>query len=110
MTLWIPLSAAVGCAVCNGVAAVLQKQGADKETRAVSLHVGLLFRLLKKWPYVFGVILDGLAWALTLVAVHSLPLFVVQPVIALSVVVTAIVERTVFGRRLGWKHIVYIGL
>ncbi len=101
MIFWLALAAAFGCAVCNGVAAVLQKTSADKETRATSINVGLLWRLIQDWPYIVGLVLDGLAWILTLVAVHTLPLFVVQPIIAFSVVVTALIDRFVLQRRLG---------
>lgn len=101
MIFWLALAAAFGCAVCNGIAAVLQKTSADKETRATSINVGLLWRLIQDWPYVVGLMLDGLAWILTLVAVHTLPLFVVQPIIAFSVVITALIDRFVLGRRLG---------
>ena len=46
-----------------------------------------------------GTVLDFLAWVLTLVAVHSLPLFVVQPIIALSVVITLLIEIFIFHRK-----------
>ncbi len=101
MIFWLALLAALGCAICNGVAAILEKVSADGQARAHSIQVGLLVRLLQQWPYVLGLVLDGIAWILTLVAVQSLPLFVVQPIIAFSVVVTAIVERFVLHRRLG---------
>src|ERR1035437_5047348 len=101
MIFWLALAAAFGCAVCNGMAAVLQKNSADKETRATSINVGLLWRLIQDWPCIVGLILDGLAWILTLVAVHTLPLFVVQPIIAFSVVVTVLIDRFVLRHRLG---------
>ncbi len=110
MTYWIALLAAFGCAVCNGVASVLQKVSADKEARAVSLDVGLFVRLLKDWPYLLGTSLDGIAWVLTLVAVHSLPLFVVQPIIAFSVAFTALIEWLFFKRSLTWQSLLAITL
>ncbi len=108
MMYWIALLAALGVAVSNGIAAVLQKISADKQERISSKNIVLVLRMLGDWPYLVGLLLDGLAWLLTLVAVHSLPLFVVQPIIALSVVVTALVERFFFRRKLGTRVIVAI--
>jgi drug/metabolite transporter (DMT)-like permease len=98
---FLAISAAFGCALFNGVAAVLQKVSADKEARATSLRSSIILRLLKDGPYVVGIVLDFLAWALTLVAVHNLPLFVAQPIIALSVVVTLLIEIFIFHRKPG---------
>ena len=103
MIVYIAVLAAFGCAVCNGAAAILQKVGADKETTATSLRVGFLWKLLHGWPFLAGTALDGLAWILTLVAVHSLPLFVVQPIIAFSVGMTVVLERFVFGKKIDPK-------
>jgi drug/metabolite transporter (DMT)-like permease len=50
-------------------------------------------------------LLDGLAWALMLVAVQALPLFVVQPIVALSIIITILVERFAFKRLLSTKVI-----
>jgi drug/metabolite transporter (DMT)-like permease len=100
MMLWLAVVAAAGVAVCNGVAAVLEKVGAGRERRAASAHLRLLWRLRGNLPYLLGIGLDLLAWLLTLVAVHTLPLFVAQPIIALSVVVTALVDRLALKRRL----------
>jgi drug/metabolite transporter (DMT)-like permease len=107
---WTALLSAVGCALCNGIAAVLQKVSADKEARATTLQASLFFKLLQDWPYLLGTTLDGLAWILTLIAVHSLPLFVVQPIIAFSVVITALVERFAFKRVLNRQGLIAIGL
>jgi drug/metabolite transporter (DMT)-like permease len=98
--IFVAFLAAAGVAVCNGVAAILEKLGAGREARATSAHLGLLWRLKGNLPYLLGVALDLLAWALTLVAVHTLPLFVVQPIIAFSVVVTALVDHFIFKNKL----------
>lgn len=108
MILWIALLSAFGCAACNGIAAVLQKMGADKQEKATSLRTGLLIKLLREWPYVVGIGLDGIAWILTLIAVHSLPLFVVQPIVAFGVVITAIFESVVFHKKMRRQTIIAI--
>jgi drug/metabolite transporter (DMT)-like permease len=96
----LALTAAFGCSLTSGVAAVLQKMAADREERASSLWIGLLWRLLDDWPYLLGLALDGGSFVLTVVAVQNLPLFVAEPIIAINVVITALIERLLFQRRL----------
>jgi|GEM_PF-593609 len=110
MVFWIAIAAALGCAICNGIASVLQKVSADKEKKVTSLHARLFIRLLHDLPYIAGLAIDGIAWILTLIAVHYLPLFVVQPITAFSVVVTIMIERVFFRRRLNRSNLLSIGL
>src|ERR1019366_2216583 len=65
MPFGLALIAAFGCSLCIGVAAVLEKVSADRETRVSSLQIGLLLRLLDDWPYLFGLALDGASFLLT---------------------------------------------
>lgn len=106
----LSLLAALACAFCYGISSVLQKSGADKQKKATSLSPGLLFRLAHNLPYAVGTFLDAAVWPLTIFAVKNLPLFVVQPIISLSVVITVIAERVAFGRKLPLKTIGAIGL
>jgi drug/metabolite transporter (DMT)-like permease len=111
MPFGLALIAAFGCSLCIGVAAVLEKVSADREARVSSLQIGLLLRLLDDWPYVLGLALDGASFLLTVVAVQNLPLFVAEPVIALNVMITALIELLLFERRLrgvAWVAIVGI--
>jgi drug/metabolite transporter (DMT)-like permease len=111
MPFGLALIAAFGCSLCIGVAAVLEKVSADREARVSSLQIGLLLRLLGDWPYLLGLALDAASFLLTVVAVQNLPLFVAEPVIALNVMTTALIERLLFQRRLGgvaWVAIVGI--
>ena len=106
----IAITAAAGCAICNGFAAVLEKMSADRVS-AQGIRTGrMLLRIASNWRYGLGILLDLLAWGLTLVAVHSLPLFVVQAVIACSVVVTALVERVFFNRHFSRRLYMAIGI
>jgi drug/metabolite transporter (DMT)-like permease len=101
MDLTIPIFAAVGCSLCNGISTVLQKTGADEEAKIKSLNVKVFLRLLKNKPYMGGIIFAMVGWALSLVALQELPLFLVQTVMAASIVVTAAGERIVTHRPLG---------
>jgi drug/metabolite transporter (DMT)-like permease len=100
MPFGLALVAAFACALTAGVAAVLEKVSADREQRASSLQIRLLWRLLDDWPYLLGLALDGASFLLTVVAVQNLPLFVAEPIIALNVVITALIERLLLHRRL----------
>ncbi len=84
------LVCALGAALGYGVGSVLQAVAARRAPLAVGLDPGLLLRLLRSWRYVAGLGLDLLGFVLTLVAVQSLPLFVVQAVVASFLAVTAV--------------------
>jgi len=95
----LSLLAAFSCAICNGTAAVLQKISADKEKTVNSLDARLLLRLFQDKPYIGGIVLDLLGWALTIYAVQYLPLFLVEAIIATNIVITALIER-IFRHRI----------
>ena len=106
----LALLSAVGVALCNGTAAVLEKISADKHARVKSLPISLLAKLVSDWPYLVGILLDLVAWPLTLIAVHTLPLYVVQPIVALSVVVTFMIEKVILRRTIPLKHLISISV
>lgn len=102
-------------AILNGIAAVLEKVTADKQQKARKLRLNYWFRMFADWPYILGFVLDIGAWILTLIAVHTLPLFVVQPIVAFGVVVTVIVEFLWMHRKIGPKiagsiALIFIGI
>ncbi|MCR6030747.1 hypothetical protein GGQ22_04730 [Nocardioides sp. zg-579] len=84
------LLAAAGAALCYGVSSVLEAVAARRAEAAEGLDPRLLVRLLRSGTYVAGVAVDGLGFVLSLVAVRSLPLFVVQAIVAGFLAVTAI--------------------
>ena len=94
------LLCAVVAALCYGVASVLQSVGARSTASVETLDPRLVVRLLRSGPYVLGWVLDILGFLFGLVAVRSLPLFVVQAVVASSVAVTAILSVLVLHLRL----------
>ncbi len=111
----IPFLAAIAVAICNGLAAVLQKVSANKKRLVVTLNFGIILALLRNWPYLAGTILDVLAGGFTLLASHTLPLFLVQSLIATSIIFTAIFERVIFKKKITLKSllamiVVLIGL
>jgi len=94
----VGLLLALGAAVTTGVASVLQGLAAR---RAAASPDGSVGRLVVSPLYLLGVGLDGLGFICIVVALHWLPLFLVQCAAASSVGVTALVGRRVLGTVLG---------
>jgi hypothetical protein len=86
----LALLAAAGIALAYGMATVLQSVGAKSTTSSEGLDPGLLVRLLRSVPYLVGLALDGVGFLLTVVALQSLPLFVVEAFTAGALAVTAV--------------------
>jgi len=89
------LLGAFGAALCYGIGSVLQAVAARDTETAEGLDPRLLLRLVKSWRYLVGVALDGLGFVLSIAAVRTLPLFVVQSIVASFLAVTAIVGAIV---------------
>jgi hypothetical protein len=100
----VAVSLSLGCAVLAalgyGIGSVMQAAAARKAERRANLDPMLLVRLVGELPYVAGLALDLLGFAASVVALRTLPLFVVQSAIAGSVGVTAIAASVAFGIRL----------
>lgn len=93
------LVAAVGACLCYGVGSVLQALAAGR-ARGQALDVRGFLRIGRQLPYVTGLTLDLAGFLLNVVALRSLPLFLVQSLIAASVGVTAAVAIPVLGARM----------
>jgi hypothetical protein len=105
----VAIVAAIGCSLCNGISTVQQKIGADQEDSGKSFDIMLMLRLFKNTPYVIGTALELSGYGLSLVALRVLPLFLVQSLIAASVVVTAIGERIFIHNKISKRTIRAIG-
>ncbi|MBO3101843.1 hypothetical protein [Cellulomonas fengjieae] len=87
----LALCAAAVSSVAYGVSTIMQAVAAR---RAAGLAV------VRQPLVVAALVIDGLAWLLSLVALHRLPLFVVQALIASSLVVVVVLARFVLGTRI----------
>lgn len=94
------LVAASAAAVCYGYASILQARAATVAGAAAGVDPRLLARLATQLPFLASLLLDGFAFALHVVALRSLPLFVAQAVLACSVAVTALLSVRLLGARL----------
>ncbi|MET8629383.1 hypothetical protein ABZW30_37570 [Kitasatospora sp. NPDC004669] len=94
------LTTALVATVCFGFGAVFQARGARSAPRADRVRAGLLAALLRSWQFIVGTLLDILGFMLSIVALRSLPLFLVQAVTNASLAVTALAAVRLLGARL----------
>ncbi|ARF82398.1 hypothetical protein GCM10010502_22360 [Kitasatospora aureofaciens] len=94
------LTTALVATVCFGFGAVSQARGARAAPRADRVRAGLVAALLRSWQFVLGTVLDILGFVLSIVALRSLPLFLVQAVTSSSLAVTALAAVWLLGARL----------
>jgi drug/metabolite transporter (DMT)-like permease len=84
------LAGAFAAAFAYGIATILQAVGARDGGLADDLDARLVRRLLRSAPYITGLVLDAIGFGLSFAALHTLPLFTVQAVVASSLAVTAL--------------------
>lgn len=103
----VGLLLALGAALTTGVASVLQGLAARRaaESPSDSSPGESVGRLVVSPLYLAGVALDGIGFGCIVVALHWLPLFLVQCAAASSVGVTALVGRRVLGTVLGRESV-----
>jgi drug/metabolite transporter (DMT)-like permease len=93
----IAIACALLATVSYGVGTVLQAAGARRAASAAHLDVTLFGRLARQSLFLAGLALDGLGFVGAVVALGTLPLFVVQAAVAGSLGVTAATAPFVFG-------------
>ncbi|GHF72454.1 membrane protein [Kitasatospora xanthocidica] len=94
------LTTALVATVCFGFGAVFQARGARSAPRADRVRAGLLAALARSWQFLAGTLLDIAGFVLSIVALRTLPLFLVQAVTNSSLAVTALAAVRLLGARL----------
>lgn len=96
----VSLVAGIVAAVCYGVASVMQAvaaRAASARTEGqTGVDPGLLGRLLRQWPFIISLLLDLAGFVAQLIALHRLPLFAVQAMVAANLAVIAVLDAIVF--------------
>ena len=92
------LIAALAAAVTYGVATVMQAVATRRVATTDGFDPRLMVRLAHSLPYLASLALDAAGFAAAVLALRSLPLFLVQAAIAASVGVTALVAAR-------WLHV-----
>jgi hypothetical protein len=93
----ISLLCAVVAALAYGIGSVLQAAAASRAEKRPNLDAMLLVRLVGELAYLAGLGLDLVGFVASVVALQTLPLFLVQSAIAGSVGVTAVTASIAFG-------------
>lgn len=92
-------------AVCAGTATILQASAARKVPTVDHFDAGLLLRLARRSTYLVAVALLAVGLLLAVVALRTLPLFLVQAVRASNLGVTALLSVLVLRQRLHWTEL-----
>ena len=109
----LALLSALGAMTLFGVAAVLQGLATSRARDVAVLDPRLLVRLARQPVFLAALALNGLGFVLHVAALQTLPLFLVQAVIAGSVAVAAVLSMRVFGialRREQWVAVALVVL
>lgn len=104
----LALTAVLVAALCSGGAAVLQAGAARRLPPAHSLAAGFMVRLLRNPLYLLALVLIISSFGLSILALRTLPLFVVQAGRASSLAVTALLGVLVLGVRLRRTEVVAV--
>ncbi|MEY9964009.1 drug/metabolite transporter (DMT)-like permease [Streptacidiphilus sp. MAP12-16] len=102
------LAAAVLATIGYGCASVFQARGARRMPKEDRPGLRLLGRVARSPQFLLGTGLDIAAFALIVVALHRLPLFVVQAVTSASLAVTALAAVWLLGSRLARRDVLAI--
>ncbi|WP_031467818.1 hypothetical protein [Sciscionella sediminilitoris] len=108
--MWWGLVCAALAAVLYGMASVLQAIAAQAGPEHAAPRA--LFRLLTHWRYLLGFALDGLGFLAQVLALRTLPLFLVQAMLAGSLAVTALGARWLMRTALArgeWLSVLAVG-
>lgn len=103
---------ALGCSICYGTASVLQAV-ATRSVEAASrsgVDAVLLMRAVRQWRYIAGIGLDVLGFALQVLALRLVPIYVVAAALAASIAVTGIVSAWVLSARLSRAEWTAVGV
>lgn len=107
----VSLIAAIVAALCYGVATVMQAvavRAASHRTvdgaASGGVDPGLVPRMLRQWRFVLSLCLDTLGFVAQLIALHRLPLFAVQAMVAANLAVTAVLASLLIKMKLSWRE------
>jgi drug/metabolite transporter (DMT)-like permease len=103
------VAVAVGAAAAYESAYVLQALEARRTDGGARLHAGLLGRLVRRPVWVAGTALSGVGALLQVLALTLAPLTVVQPTLALGLVLLLVLSAIVLGERIGRRELTGVG-
>ena len=102
------LLAVAGAAVCSGSAAVLQASAVARLPQADSISAGFVGRLARSPRYLLALMLVAAGFGLSILALRTLPLFVVQAGRASSLAITAVLSVLLLRVRLRTAEVIAV--
>jgi drug/metabolite transporter (DMT)-like permease len=110
MTVVAGLLLAICAAACYDGAIALQAVEARKVRADADLHPRLFARLVRRPRWVAAIMLDGFGWPFQLGALALVPLSVVQPALALGLILLLALGERVLGERPGRSELAGVAL
>lgn len=104
----LALLAVAAAAVCSGSAAVLQAYAVTRLPTVTAVTAGFVVRLARSPYYLLALVLVALGFVLSIVALRTLPLFVVQAGRASSLAITALLSVLLLRSRLRLTEVVAV--
>ena len=104
----LALLAVGAAALCSGTAAVLQASAVSRLPTADSVSAGFVVRLARSPRYLLALVLVACGFGLSILALRTLPLFVVQAGRASSLGITAVLSVLVLRVRLRRPEVVAV--
>ncbi len=106
---WLAVLLAIISAVCLAYGAQRQGSAVRSDTGGLTLNSTGFLRLLRNRRWMLGLLLLGAGMAFNVIALSLAPLMVVQPIGAIALVITTIVNSRDQGIRLNRMTVVAIG-
>jgi drug/metabolite transporter (DMT)-like permease len=100
----LSFAAVVAAAICFGTASVLQAWGVRSVERTDGVDPKLLVRVSHSTTFLVGAGVDFFGFVLQLIALQTLPLFLVQATVTSNLAVAALGAALVLGERLGRRE------
>jgi drug/metabolite transporter (DMT)-like permease len=99
------LLAAIAASVSFNVGIVLQAADARREPEEAGLRLSLLASLARRRRWIAGFLLGGVGFGLQVVALSLVPFVVVQPVLAVGLLLMLYLGVRMLGERVGWAEV-----
>ena len=104
LSLLIGIALAAGASTLYSLGIAVQALDARNVARAYTLRISLLGQLMRRMRWLFGTGMTALGWPLQIIALTYAPLVVVQPALALGLVVLLAAGERLLGERPGRRE------
>lgn len=110
MTLALGAVAAALASVFYNTGLLLQAEASRREPVSVEFAPGLLVRLVQRGRWLAGSAIAVLGWPLQAFALTRAPLTVVQPLLAVGLIVPLVFGKRMLGEHVAWRDVLNIGV